>query len=420
MKFLHAADIHLDSPLRGLDRYDGAPIDQIRGATRKALENLVSLALEEEVNFVIIAGDLFDGDWPDFNTGLFFVSQMSRLGDRDIPVYVVRGNHDAENKMSRKLPWPQNVHFFSSKKPESITIDNLDVVIHGQSYAAQKVTDDLALGYPAAVPGKFNIGILHTSLDGRPGHASYAPTMLNVLKSKSYDYWALGHVHKRELISDEPLIVFPGNIQGRHIKETGSKGCELVTLDNDGIRTEHRPLDVLRWKLLDVEANEAMDLDEVFERTAKSLDATVKEAEDRLSAVRVRFRGKSKVHDAIVTKPDTVRQNVRSLAIEYGNGSVWIENVIIETSAAVDIAALKAGNDPVGELLRELEHLKVSDADSLGTLAGELQALRQKIPAELTEAIDGIRLGDPEYLRRLLADVESQLISRIVNLETGS
>jgi len=420
MKFLHVADIHLDSPLRGLDRYDGAPVDQIRGATRKALENLVSLAIEEEVNFVILAGDLFDGDWPDFNTGLFFVRQMARLGEKGIQVYAVRGNHDAESKMTRRLPWPQNVHFFSSKKPESIIVDNLDVVVHGQSFASPKVIEDLALGYPAAARGKINIGILHTSLDGRPGHATYAPTRLDVLKSKGYDYWALGHIHKREIVSSEPWVVFPGNIQGRHIKESGTKGCELVTLESGGLRTEHRPLDVLRWKVLDVEISGATDLDEVLERTAKSLDVAVAEAEDRLSAVRVRLTGRGDAHNAIAAKPETVRQQVRALAIERGSGSVWVEKVSIETSAAVDLAALKTRSDPVGELLRQFESVRTGDTEPLVALVEELQALRQKLPAELTEDMDGLQLGDPEYLRTILADIEPQLISRIMNLEAGT
>ena len=186
MKFLHAADIHLDSPLRGLDRYEGAPVDEIRNATRRALENLVALAIDEEVDFVILAGDLFDGDWPDFNTGLFFVRQMARLGEKDISVYAVRGNHDAENRFTRKLPWPKNVHFFSSRKPESFPLDGVDVVLHGQSFANRDVQDDLAAAYPSAAPGKINIGVLHTSLDGRVGHASYAPTRLDVLRSRGY------------------------------------------------------------------------------------------------------------------------------------------------------------------------------------------------------------------------------------------
>ena len=420
MKFLHVADIHLDSPLRGLDRYSGAPVDEIRGATRKALANLVSLAIEEEVDFVILAGDLFDGDWPDFNTGLFFVRQMALLSEKLIPVYAVRGNHDAESKMSRKLPWPQNVHFFSWRKPESITIDALDVVLHGQSFANPKVLDNLAMGYPRAVHGKVNIGILHTSLDGRPGHATYAPTDLDVLKSKGYDYWALGHVHKREIVSPEPLVVFPGNTQGRHIKETGSKGCEIVELKSSGLRTVHRPLDVMRWEMVDVDVGGAADLDEVFDRTGKQFDAVMEEAEDRLIAVRVRLIGRGGAHNAIASKPETTREQIRALAIDRGSGSIWVEKIAIETSTPIDLASLKARSDPIGELLRQVKSLHEGEAEALGALAAELQGLRQKLPADLVEGAEGTRLDDPDYLRRIFLEVELQLTTRIMDLERSS
>lgn len=412
MKFLHAADIHLDSPLRGLDRYEGAPADEIRGATRKALGNLVSLAIEEDIDFVILAGDLFDGDWPDFNTGLFFVQQMARLGQRNIPVYVVRGNHDAESKITRKLPWPHNVHFFSSRKPESIALDDLDVVIHGQSFATQKIIDDLALGYPSAVPGKINIGVLHTSLDGREGHATYAPTSLNVLKSRGYDYWALGHVHKREVVNTTPLIVFPGNIQGRHIKETGSKGCELVTLAGGMLTTEHRPLDVLRWHSIEVDVTGAAELDDVLEQTRKALADTATIAEDKLSAVRVSILGRTGAHKIIATQLDTFREQVRALAIEVGQDSVWVEKVKVTTVEPVDLAALKERNGPLGELVHQLEILAAGDQQALEDLAAELQSLRQKLPAELTQSAEGLLLDDTETLKRLCASLGPQLLSR--------
>lgn len=420
MKFLHAADIHLDSPLRGLDRYEGAPVDEIRGATRKGLENLVSLAIDEEVDFVTLAGDLFDGDWPDFNTGLYFVQQMTRLGQKDIPAYVVRGNHDADSKITRKLRWPKNVHFLSSRKPESMTLDDIGVVLHGQSFANQKVVEDLAAAYPPAVPGKINLGILHTSLDGREGHATYAPTKLDVLKSKGYDYWALGHVHKREVVMRDPLIVFPGNTQGRHIRETGSKGCELVTLESDGLRTEHRSLDVLRWHVLDVDIGGAADLDDVLDRVAKGLDTIVDGTDQQLNAVRVRLIGRGDGHRAIAVKPQTVRQEIRALGIDRGGGCIWVEKIIVETSATIDRAALMARSDPISELVRQIESLRSGEANSLRELAGELQALRQKLPAELVEDVNGPRLNDPEYLRGLLIDVEAQLIPRILDLEAGS
>ena len=415
MKFLHAADIHLDSPLRGLDRYEGAPADEIRGATRKALGNLVSCAIDEDIDFVILAGDLFDGDWPDFNTGLFFVQQMARLGLQNIPVYAVRGNHDAESKITRKLPWPKNVHFFSSRKPESITLDDLDVVIHGQSFATPKVIDDLALGYPAAVPGKINIGVLHTSLDGREGHATYAPTTLNALKSRGYDYWALGHVHKREVVNSGPLVVFPGNTQGRHIKEMGSKGCEVVTFEGGILRTEHRSLDVLRWHSIEVDANGAKDLDEVLERTKRALEAIAATVENRLTAIRVSVVGRTNVHAMIATQLDAFREQVRALAIEVGNGSVWVEKVKVTTAMLVDVAALKERNDPLGELVHQLEILAAGDRQALEALAAELHSLRQKLPAELIQNAEGLLLEDAQTLQRLCATLGPDLLSRAFN-----
>ncbi|HEX6862914.1 MAG TPA: DNA repair exonuclease, partial [Thermoanaerobaculia bacterium] len=189
-KFLHAADVHLDSPLKGLERYEGAPADEIRGATRRAFDNLVDLAIEEEAAFLLLAGDLYDGDWKDYNTGLFFVSRMRRLEEAGIPVFLISGNHDAASQITRVLRPPGNVKVLATKRPETILLDGLEVAIHGQGFASQSVSEDLAAAYPDAVPQLFNVGLLHTSLDGRPGHASYAPCTLPGLRSKGYQYWA--------------------------------------------------------------------------------------------------------------------------------------------------------------------------------------------------------------------------------------
>ncbi len=225
IKFIHAADIHLDSPLVGLERYDGAPVDEIRGATRRALENLVRLATEEHASFVLIAGDVYDGDWKDYNTGLFFVKQMARLKEAGISVYLVAGNHDAASVITKSLRMPDNVAFLSTERPETMLIDRLGIALHGQGFPAREVTEDLSIAYPDAMAGMFNIGLLHTSVDGRSGHEPYAPCTLDGLRSKGYDYWALGHVHAREVLSEDPWIVFPGNMQGRHVRETGPKGA---------------------------------------------------------------------------------------------------------------------------------------------------------------------------------------------------
>ena len=258
MKFIHAADLHLDSPLHGLERYEGAPVDEIRSATRRALENLVALAIEQRVDFVLLAGDQYDGDHDDYRTVLFFTQQMIRLRDADIRVFAITGNHDATSKMTKSLRLPDNVRLLSPKKPETIAPDDLGVAIHGRGFAKQAEFENFVPDYPAARAGRFNIGLLHTSLDGREGHAAYAPCSVADLRSKGYDYWALGHVHQRQDVAKEPLIVFPGNVQGRHIREAGAKGCMLVTVDEQGRATmEFVALDVFRWAVCDVSADGA-------------------------------------------------------------------------------------------------------------------------------------------------------------------
>jgi DNA repair protein SbcD/Mre11 len=229
-KFIHAADIHLDSPMRKLDYYEGVPVEKFRQATRRAFENLIQLAISESVAFVVIAGDLYDGDWKDYNTGLYLVSQMSRLRDAGISVFIVTGNHDAASNITKTLRFPDNVKIFPSDKPATFQMENLKVAIHGQSFASPAVKKDLASDYPKPIEGYYNIGLLHTCATGRAGHEPYAPCSPEDLKNKGYDYWALGHVHNHEVIEKYPPIVFSGNIQGRHPRETGPKGCVMVTV----------------------------------------------------------------------------------------------------------------------------------------------------------------------------------------------
>ena len=240
--FVHAADIHLDSPLRGLERYESAPAEKMRLATREAFENLVQYCVTEKVDFLLLAGDLYDGDWRDYNTGHFFLRQMGLLRDAGIPVFIVWGNHDAENAMTKKLSPLENMHVFPSKKAETKRLEELNVSIHGQSYGKKDVSDDLSESYPSPDAGCFNIGLLHTSADGRsPEHARYAPCSIEALTDKGYGYWALGHVHKRDVLRADPHIVFPGNLQGRFFRETGPKGATVVRVSNGRVTLEEHP-----------------------------------------------------------------------------------------------------------------------------------------------------------------------------------
>lgn len=281
MKFIHAADIHLDSALHGLERYEGAPVDEIRSATRRAFDNLIELAIEEEVAFILLAGDLYDGDWKDYNTGLYFMQHMARLCDAGIRVFIVAGNHDAASQITKHLRLPDNVTLFSTKHPETVVLEDLNVAIIGQGFATRAVTDDLSQAYPQGDPQLFNIGLLHTCLDGKPGHEPYAPCSVDGLRSKGYQYWALGHIHKREEVSQDPWIVFPGNIQGRHIREVGPKGCTLVRVESGEIASvEHRDLDVMRWARCEIDVSASETMDELFEQVSEGLQSELMKRED--------------------------------------------------------------------------------------------------------------------------------------------
>ena len=189
MRFVHAADIHLDSPLRGLNEYEGAPVEAIRGATRRAFANLVGLAIAEHVDFVILAGDIYDGNWKDYNTGQFFVNEVRKLDKAGIPVVLLYGNHDAESRITKHLTLPDNTrpYLLPTDRPGTVTFDSLRVAVHGQGYADQAETRNLASEYPLPISGYFNVGVLHTALEGREGHARYAPCALPELLARGYD-----------------------------------------------------------------------------------------------------------------------------------------------------------------------------------------------------------------------------------------
>jgi DNA repair exonuclease SbcCD nuclease subunit len=410
VKLVHAADLHIDSPLRGLDRYEGAPAERMRAAPRRAFENLVTMCIEEHAAFLLLAGDLFDGSWKDYSTGLFFVGQMSRLREAGIPVVIVRGNHDAASAIVKALRLPDNVRELSSRKPETIELREANACVHGQSFSQRITSEDLASRYPARVPGVFNIGLLHTSVDGRPGHDAYAPTTVETMRGKGYDYWALGHVHAREILSQDPWIVFPGNLQGRHARETGPKGASIVIVEDGVVQSvEHRELDVARWEVVTVDAAGASDPIEIVDRARSALAAV--RAADRMLAARIVVTGATRANAAIRRDPDQFVNELRASAAD-GLGDVWIEKIALETRPLVDSARVREEASAVGHLARRLAAIK-NDPKELADLAQVFADLDKKLPAELREGEDAISLSDPATLRALVDEVEQSLLPRL-------
>ena len=420
MKFLHAADLHLDSPLRGLARHEGAPVDALRGATREAFNNLVELAIEERVAFVLLAGDLYDGTWQDFSTAIFLARKLGELDRAGIRVFGVLGNHDAESKLTKALEKPKNLTLFPANKPRTEVLAEIEVAIHGQSFGQQHVEENLAAGFPAARPGMFNIGLLHTSLDGREGHADYAPCKLDDLRARDYQYWALGHVHAREEASTDPWVVFPGCLQGRHARETGPKGCCLVTVEDGRVESvEHRVLDVVRWASCEVDLGKVTSLQSVLDSASKALREAVDDAEDRIVATRMRFVGASPVHAELRGKTQWLRQKLFELAAELGGEDLWIEKVELATTGKLDRGAVLAGDGALGGLARSILEVR-EEPSAVRGLEAALATFREKLPPEVFVGADGLRLDDPEVVARLIEEAKELLLGRLLQTRGAS
>ncbi|MDO3376877.1 metallophosphoesterase family protein [Geoalkalibacter halelectricus] len=412
-QFLHAADIHLDSPLRGLEAYPDAPLQEIRAATRRAFDNLIDLAIEERVAFVLLCGDLYDGDWKDYNTGLYFAQRMGRLHQAGIRVFVISGNHDAASQITRNLMLPDNVHLFPVNKAGSVELPEYGVALHGQGYASRAVSDNLAASYPQGREGWFNIGLLHTALNGRPGHEPYAPCSLDQLRAKGYQYWALGHVHQPEVVCEQPWVVFPGNIQGRHIRETGSKGCTLVSIaDGEVIEVRHRSLDVLRWAQCEVDVSTADSEEEVYGLVRGAFEEHKAQSEGRTLALRLVVRGRTAVHARLQERSSHWNEELRALAATLGD--LWLEKVRFATEAATAAGDLLSEDSPFAGLLHSLADLRI-EGRNLYSLVPELNELRNRLPAELLSGDDPFDPAAPGQLDELRKDVRELLMARLLH-----
>lgn len=409
--FLHAADIHLDSPLRGLARR-GAQADAFVNASRRALANLVDAAIDRGVAFLVISGDIYDGDWKDYATGQAFVREMGRLARAGIGVFLIRGNHDAASHMSRDLPLPPNVHVFPDTAVETVRLEALGVALHGRGFPHRAVPENVARTFPAAVPGAFNIGLLHTSLTGREGHDSYAPCTVEDLAATGYDYWALGHVHRREVVSRDPLVVFPGNLQGRHARETGPKGATLVRVAGGRVAAlEDLVLDAARFDHRTVDLSAACDGEELARRARSVIAAAVEEAGGRPLALRLSLIGETALHGHVVSRLAQVTEEMQALAYEAA-ADLLIEKVRAETRAPggpaelvvtgfdailAEVAADPAFRAEIAATLRDL-HAKAglaARAEAEGEGEAAVSAALAAAQAEVLAALAAGPAGEP-------------------------
>jgi DNA repair exonuclease SbcCD nuclease subunit len=340
------------------------------------------------VDFVLLAGDIYDGDPEDLKANFHFNQQMGRLNQKNIKVVMITGNHDAKSKISKPLSPPKNLTILSAHQPESCEITKegeVIAIIHGQGFLNQAEPRNLASTYPAPTPGKLNIGILHTSLDGREGHANYAPTTTNELINKGYSYWALGHVHTREVVNEKPYIIFPGNIQGRHIRETGAKGCYLVTFnDNREAQLEFKPLDVFRWEAITVNLDGIEGESEFEGKLAETVESKKLPFNEIPHGIRIILTGNTSLHSWLICSQNRISENIQGIFDGISAGTLFLEQIKVETSnesTAIQNEAL--GEDALSILKQEIEKLKKNPKD-LETLLKEtpLAKLNREIPGD--------------------------------------
>jgi DNA repair protein SbcD/Mre11 len=417
-KFIVAADIHLDSPLTGLSRYEGAPVDILRGATREAFGNLITLAIKEKVNFVLISGDLYDGDWRDYNTGLFLSFQLSRLREAGIKVCILYGNHDAESRITRSLRLPDNVKVLSTKYPETFLLEEIGVAIHGQGFAKRDELDNLADRYPEARKKFFNIGMLHTALTGAEGHEPYAPCTLGTLKSKGYDIWALGHVHSRKVFSEDPLILYPGNTQGRHAREIGPKGCTLITVeDGQVVSYEPRDLHVVRWEEIWVNGSGLASATDVVDAAVEAVESELGQGSGEVLAARIKIEGTCPAHRELSADPEKWTAEIRAAVAAVSGEGAWVEKVRFLTTSETDWGKTRAGSDPLSDLLRYIDGLSAT-GELRNWLEEDIKTLREKLPSELFLGEGMVDLDSGEDVNQILGDVKGMLVHRILERET--
>ncbi|MBP1849655.1 metallophosphoesterase family protein [Rhizobium halophytocola] len=399
MKLLHTADIHLDSPLRSLALRNAALRDTVQAASRIALTRIVDAALSENVAAVLIAGDLFDGQERSAKTAAFLIGQLERLRPAGIQVFYIKGNHDAENPVTGEVTLPDHVHVFDGRGGK-VQIGNSDVFVHGISFSGRHAPDSLLPKFGAPVAGAVNIAMLHSSLAGASGHDTYAPCSVSELAGMGFDYWALGHVHKRQVHGDKPWIVMPGIPQGRDIGEADTKTATLLTIEDGTISVSEIVTSHVEFRALEIDTSQAADGDALRRILRQSLRDEAERLQSDHAILRVTLAGRSPIGWTLLRDHEVWEETLAGLAEETGR--LWIEKVRFD----IDLA-------PGG-------------ADTPSAV-GELQALMQAIEGEtsfqtaiLAEAEEMLALLPPDRRQDLLREADSGATLARALAETGA
>ncbi|MDF1509294.1 DNA repair exonuclease [Robertmurraya sp. DFI.2.37] len=351
IKFIHGADLHIDSPMLGLQALPDAIFKRILESTFRAVENLVNAAIYHQVDFVILAGDLFDLEDRSVRAQVFLAKQLERLEKDKIDVFIVHGNHDHLGGKWTDIRLPANVHVFEEKvEIKKFTAKNgTKVHLYGFSYPERHVFDRKIHSYKRKAGADFHIGILHGNVEGSSGHGNYAPFQIKDLLEKEFHYWALGHIHQRTVLHEEPPIIYPGNTQGRHVKEQGAKGCYLVELNDAAATFDFVETSEIIWDEIAIDARDISTFDQLYRLCLEELEGV--RVEGRGIFITLKINHLQKLDSALLDELLEILQEEEKDEQSF----VWVVRIIAEEKFSWNQGELAKESDFYGELFQTLK-----------------------------------------------------------------
>lgn len=355
LRFIHAADLHLDSPFKGMEvELPKELFARMKESTFSSFSRIVQVAIEEKVDFVLLAGDLYDADARSIRAQLFLRNELQRLDDHNISVFIIHGNHDHLGGSFAEIEFPSNVTVFEKDTVEYKPFyknNQLSAYIYGFSYLQQAVFENMTSQYEKTEQAPFHIGMLHGSVEEASDHSRYAPFLVRELLDKQFDYWALGHIHKRNVLYEQPPIIYPGNIQGRHRKETGEKGCYLVTLGSSVSYTFVPTADVI-WEEASISIDGLQYIDELLERCYTMVKQMRRKNEGTLVILTFTGYGELSIY---LQDPKQLEEIVQLLQRQEDRQFVYVVKCYNHTLSNDAMEAMKQESHFIGELLHEVE-----------------------------------------------------------------
>lgn len=405
-RFVHAADLHLDTPFSGLSATAPEVASELRDASLAAFDALVQLTISRDAAFLILAGDVYDGASRGVRAQVALHRGLRELSERGIRTFVVAGNHDpVDEGWSAVREWPELVTHFPTHEVASVVVERHGVplaTVHGISYGTRQVTENLATRIsPGEGPGP-HIAVLHANVGGNPDHDPYSPCSLDDLRSRGIDYWALGHVHTRQVLHRDPWVVYPGNLQGRSPRATerGPKGALVVEVDDAGAIAEPEfvALDRIRFEHAEHSIDGVADLVTLRDRLVDLGHRRLAEADGRSVLLRVELIGRGPIHGDL-HRPGAVAELVESLRGEQHSAApfLWWDRLVLSTLPVQDLDELLGRNDFVADLVDEAAQL-LGDDDAR---AERVQGWDDELPSDLVHLLgDALpRPDDPERWR---------------------